>query len=182
MGGGVGAVWEAGDSLVARVVAFGSVPELPKLRSFHRYRVAPPAPPITAPVFQPPLHSAVRISRQILYLWDLKVIPYFVPILPPSAGFLTHNKHWYLVHSRILKLRLICPKILIFRCTYLDLQSSFELLGNLFQVQSMTKRGLRLFYSEDEGDSSDDCNKMALATVRQLNIEYPINKWLGTYS
>lgn len=29
----------------------------------------------------------------------------------------------------------------------------------------MTKRGLRLFYSEDEGDSSDDGNKMALATV-----------------
>lgn len=32
-------------------------------------------------------------------------------------------------------------------------------------MQSMTKRGLRLFYSEDEGDSSDDGNKMALATV-----------------
>lgn len=29
----------------------------------------------------------------------------------------------------------------------------------------MTKKGLRLFYSEDEGDSSDDGNKMALATV-----------------
>ncbi|CAG4937775.1 unnamed protein product [Colias eurytheme] len=32
-------------------------------------------------------------------------------------------------------------------------------------MQSMTKRGLRLFYSEDEGDSSDDGNKLALATV-----------------
>lgn len=35
-------------------------------------------------------------------------------------------------------------------------------------MQSMTKRGLRLFYSEDEGDSSDDGNKMALATVRDF--------------
>lgn len=34
------------------------------------------------------------------------------------------------------------------------------------QMQTMTKKGLRLFYSEDEGDSSDDGNKMALATVR----------------
>lgn len=33
-------------------------------------------------------------------------------------------------------------------------------------MQTMTKKGLRLFYSEDEGDSSDDGNKMALATVR----------------
>ncbi|XP_030021576.1 TBC1 domain family member 30 isoform X4 [Manduca sexta] len=90
MGGGAGAVWEAGEALVARVVAFGSAPELPRLRSLHRYRVVPPAPPTTAPVYQPPLHSA---------------------------------------------------------------------------MQSMTKRGLRLFYSEDEGDSSDDGNKMALATV-----------------
>ncbi|XP_075970636.1 uncharacterized protein LOC142973011 isoform X2 [Anticarsia gemmatalis] len=90
MGGGAGAVWEAGDSLVARVVAFGSAPELPRLRSLHRYRVAPPAPPTSAPIYHPPLHSA---------------------------------------------------------------------------MQSMTKRGLRLFYSEDEGDSSDDGNKMALATV-----------------
>ncbi|CAB3243474.1 unnamed protein product [Arctia plantaginis] len=90
MGGGAGAVWEAGDSLVARVVSFGSAPELPRLRSLHRYRVAPPAPPTSAPIYHPPLHSA---------------------------------------------------------------------------VQSMTKRGLRLFYSEDEGDSSDDGNKMALATV-----------------
>ncbi|CAH1644333.1 unnamed protein product [Spodoptera littoralis] len=89
MGGGAGAVWEAGDSLVARVVAFGSAPELPRLRSLHRYRVAPPAPPTSAPIYHPPLHSA---------------------------------------------------------------------------MQSMTKRGLRLFYSEDEGDSSDDGNKMALAT------------------
>ncbi|XP_063379118.1 uncharacterized protein LOC134665986 isoform X2 [Cydia fagiglandana] len=89
MGGGAGAVWEAGEALVARVVAFGSVPELPRLRSLHRYRVTPPAPP-APPVCQPPLHSA---------------------------------------------------------------------------MQSMTKRGLRLFYSEDEGDSSDDGNKMALATV-----------------
>ncbi|CAK1553693.1 unnamed protein product [Leptosia nina] len=32
-------------------------------------------------------------------------------------------------------------------------------------MQSMTKRGLRLFYSEDEGDSSDDGNKLALATI-----------------
>lgn len=32
----------------------------------------------------------------------------------------------------------------------------------------MTKKGLRLFYSEDEGDSSDDGNKMALATVSTL--------------
>lgn len=32
-------------------------------------------------------------------------------------------------------------------------------------MQTMTKKGLRLFYSEDEGDSSDDGNKMALATV-----------------
>ncbi|RVE47094.1 hypothetical protein evm_008278 [Chilo suppressalis] len=88
MGGGAGAIWEAGDSLVTRVVAFGSAPELPRLRSLHRYRVTPPAPP-TAPS-QPPLHSA---------------------------------------------------------------------------MQSMTKRGLRLFYSEDEGDSSDDGNKLALATV-----------------
>ncbi|XP_023938859.2 uncharacterized protein LOC112046438 isoform X2 [Bicyclus anynana] len=90
MGGGVGAVWEAGESLVARVVAFNSAPELPRLRSLHRYRVAPPAPPNAPPVFHPPLQSA---------------------------------------------------------------------------VQSVTKRGLRLFYSEDEGDSSDDGNKMALATV-----------------
>lgn len=90
MGGGAGAVWEAGDSLVARVVAFGSAPELPRLRSLHRYRVAPPAPPTTAPIYYPPIQSA---------------------------------------------------------------------------MQSMTKRGLRLFYSEDEGDSSDDGNKMALATV-----------------
>ncbi|XP_026328369.1 uncharacterized protein LOC113236490 isoform X1 [Hyposmocoma kahamanoa] len=90
MGGGAGAVWEAGDALVARVVAFGSAPELPRLRSMHRYRVAPPAPPAAAPMYQPPLHSA---------------------------------------------------------------------------MQTMTKKGLRLFYSEDEGDSSDDGNKMALATV-----------------
>ncbi|XP_053603065.1 uncharacterized protein LOC128671017 isoform X2 [Plodia interpunctella] len=92
MGGGAGEVWAAGDALVARVVSFGSAPELPRLRSLHRYRVAPPAPPAVhaAPVCQPPLHSA---------------------------------------------------------------------------MQSMTKRGLRLFYSEDEGDSSDDGNKLALATV-----------------
>ncbi|CAH2107292.1 unnamed protein product [Euphydryas editha] len=90
MGGGVGAVWEAGEALVVRVVAFNSVPELPRLRNLHRYRVAPPAPANVAPVHQPPLQSA---------------------------------------------------------------------------VQSMTKRGLRLFYSEDEGDSSDEGNKMALATV-----------------
>ncbi|XP_068630599.1 uncharacterized protein [Battus philenor] len=89
MGSGVGAVWEAGEGLVARVVAFGSAPELPRLRSQHRYRVAPPAPPTSAPVYHPPLQSA---------------------------------------------------------------------------MQSVTKRGLRLFYSEDE-DSSDDGNKMALATV-----------------
>ncbi|CAG9115351.1 unnamed protein product [Plutella xylostella] len=88
MGGGAGAVWEAGDSLVARVVALGSAPELPRLRHLHRYRVTPPAPP--AAPSQPPLSSA---------------------------------------------------------------------------MQSMTKRGLRLFYSEDEGDSSDDGNRMALATV-----------------
>lgn len=37
-------------------------------------------------------------------------------------------------------------------------------------MQSMTKRGLRLFYSEDEGDSSDDGNKMALATVRTKSL------------
>ncbi|CAH2075333.1 unnamed protein product, partial [Iphiclides podalirius] len=90
MGGGVGAVWEAGEALVARVVAFGSAPELPRLRSLHRYRVAPPAPPTSAPIYHPPMQSA---------------------------------------------------------------------------MQSMTKRGLRLFYSEDEGESSDDGNKMALATV-----------------
>ncbi|XP_026739777.1 uncharacterized protein LOC113502412 [Trichoplusia ni] len=90
MGGGAGAVWEAGDALVARVVAFGSAPELPRLRSLHRYRVAPPAPPTSAPIYHPPLQSA---------------------------------------------------------------------------MQSMTKRGLRLFYSEDEGDSSDDGSKMALTTV-----------------
>ncbi|XP_013141371.1 PREDICTED: uncharacterized protein LOC106105543 isoform X2 [Papilio polytes] len=93
MGGGVGAVWAAGEALAARVVALGPAPELPRLRSLHRYRVAPPAPPApptSAPIYHPPLQSA---------------------------------------------------------------------------VQSMTKRGLRLFYSEDEGDSSDDGNKMALATV-----------------
>lgn len=90
MGGGAGAVWEAGESLVARVVAFGSAPELPRLRSIHRYKVTPPAPPSATSVYHPPLHSA---------------------------------------------------------------------------MSSMTKRGLRLFYSEDEGDSSDDGNKMALATV-----------------
>ncbi|XP_041976376.1 uncharacterized protein LOC121731103 isoform X1 [Aricia agestis] len=86
MGGGAGAVWAAGDALVARVVAFGAAPELPRLRNLHRYRVTPPAPPAT----RPPVHSA---------------------------------------------------------------------------MQTMTKKGLRLFYSEDEGDSSDDGNKMALATV-----------------
>lgn len=32
-------------------------------------------------------------------------------------------------------------------------------------MQTMTKKGLRLFYSEDEGDSSDDGNRLALATV-----------------
>ncbi|XP_050343022.1 uncharacterized protein LOC126768770 isoform X1 [Nymphalis io] len=90
MGGGVGAVWEAGETLVVRVVAFNSAPELPRLRSLHRYKVSPPAPPNAPPASHPPLQSA---------------------------------------------------------------------------VQSMTKRGLRLFYSEDEGDSSDDGNKMALATV-----------------
>ncbi|XP_028174270.1 uncharacterized protein LOC114362895 [Ostrinia furnacalis] len=90
MGGGAGAVYEAGEALVARVVAFGSVPELPRLRSLHRYRVTPPAPPQAPPNYHPPLHSA---------------------------------------------------------------------------MQTMTKRGLRLFYSEDEGDSSDDGNRMALATV-----------------
>ncbi|XP_059059195.1 uncharacterized protein LOC131852526 isoform X2 [Achroia grisella] len=90
MGGGASAVWAAGDGLVAKVVTFGSVPELPRLRNLHRYRVAPPTPPNVPPVYQPPLHSAMH---------------------------------------------------------------------------SMTKRGLRLFYSEDEGDSSDDGNKMALATV-----------------
>lgn len=37
-------------------------------------------------------------------------------------------------------------------------------------MQTMTKRGLRLFYSEDEGDSSDDGNKMALATVCNTNF------------
>ncbi|XP_072940363.1 uncharacterized protein [Epargyreus clarus] len=89
MGGGAGAVWEAGEALVARVVAFGSAPELPRLRNIHRYRVTPPAP-VAPPSYHPPIQSA---------------------------------------------------------------------------MQSMTKRGLRLFYSEDEGDSSDDGNKMALATV-----------------
>lgn len=59
MGGGAGAVWEAGEALVARVVAFGSAPELPRLRNLHRYRVAPPVPPAAAPMYQPPLHSAV---------------------------------------------------------------------------------------------------------------------------
>lgn len=39
-------------------------------------------------------------------------------------------------------------------------------------MQSMTKRGLRLFYSEDEGDSSDDGNKMALATVSDKSISH----------
>lgn len=34
-------------------------------------------------------------------------------------------------------------------------------------MRSVTKRGLRLFYSEDE-DSSDDGNKMALATVKTI--------------
>lgn len=72
MGGGVGAVWEAGEALVARVVTFNSAPELPRLRSLHRYRVAPPVPPNTPPVHHPPLQSAVclfvAISRnQILY-------------------------------------------------------------------------------------------------------------------
>ncbi|XP_032510909.2 uncharacterized protein LOC116765535 isoform X1 [Danaus plexippus] len=98
MGGGVGAVWEAGESLVVRVVAFNSVPELPRLRSLHRYRVTPPAPPNAPPVFHPPLQSA---------------------------------------------------------------------------MQSMTKRGLRLFYSEDEGESSDEGNKMALATVATRREQRP---------
>lgn len=62
MGGGAGAVWDAGDALVARVVAFGSAPELPRLRSMHRYRVAPPAPPAAPPMYQPPLHSAVCVK------------------------------------------------------------------------------------------------------------------------
>lgn len=39
-------------------------------------------------------------------------------------------------------------------------------MRHFLQMQTMTKKGLRLFYSEDEGDSSDDGNKMALATVR----------------
>lgn len=43
------------------------------------------------------------------------------------------------------------------------------------QMQSMTKRGLRLFYSEDEGESSDEGNKMALATVR-LFLNLPLNQ------
>lgn len=72
MGGGAGAVWDAGDALVARVVAFGSAPELPRLRSMHRYRVAPPAPPAAAPMYQPPLHSAVSlILLSIIYLSQL---------------------------------------------------------------------------------------------------------------
>ncbi|GBP04355.1 TBC1 domain family member 30 [Eumeta japonica] len=95
MGGGVRAVWEAGDALVARVVALGSVPELPRLRSLHRYRVAPPEAPTQPPLYQPPLHTA---------------------------------------------------------------------------MQTMTKKGLRLFYSEDEGDSSDDGNKLALATLAPLQM------------
>lgn len=71
MGGGAGAVYEAGEALVARVVAFGSAPELPRLRSLHRYRVAPPAPPITAPMCQPPLHSAVNIIHRVAkYVFD----------------------------------------------------------------------------------------------------------------
>ncbi|XP_050669009.1 TBC1 domain family member 30 [Leptidea sinapis] len=90
MGGGASAVYEAGDALVARVVAFNSAPELPRLRSLHRYRVTPPVTSHTRPTYHPPMQSA---------------------------------------------------------------------------MQSMTKRGLRLFYSEDEGESSDDSNKMALATV-----------------
>lgn len=61
MGGGVGAVWEAGEALVVRVVAFNSAPELPRLRNLHRYRVAPPAPTNAAPVHHPPLQSAVRV-------------------------------------------------------------------------------------------------------------------------
>lgn len=61
MGGGAGAVWDAGDALVTRVVAFGSAPELPRLRSIHRYRVAPPVPPAAAPIYQPPLHTAVSV-------------------------------------------------------------------------------------------------------------------------
>lgn len=59
MGGGAGAVWAAGEALVARVVALGGAPELPRLRSLHRYRVAPPAPPSIAPSGRPPVHSAV---------------------------------------------------------------------------------------------------------------------------
>ncbi|CAG9785041.1 unnamed protein product [Diatraea saccharalis] len=60
MGGGAGAIWDAGDALVARVVAFGSAPELPRLRSLHRYRVTPPAPPSVPS--HPPLQSAVSQS------------------------------------------------------------------------------------------------------------------------
>lgn len=52
-------------------------------------------------------------------------------------------------------------------------------------MQSMTKRGLRLFYSEDEGDSSDDGNKMALATVIQIlyhNLGTSVMKSLLKYN
>lgn len=76
MGGGVGAVWEAGESLVVRVVAFNSVPELPRLRSLHRYRVTPPAPPNAPPVFHPPLQSAVRFHTTI-YDYSIQLIYLF---------------------------------------------------------------------------------------------------------
>lgn len=82
MGGGAGAVWEAGDALVARVVAFGSAPELPRLRSMHRYRVAPPAPPAAAPMYQPPLHSAVSVTF-------LNIIYYFLRLVLSNETFFT---------------------------------------------------------------------------------------------
>lgn len=40
----------------------------------------------------------------------------------------------------------------------------------MLQVQSAAKKGLRMFYSEDETDSSDDGDKLAITTAYGLQV------------